>query len=257
MAQKMVKRESGEFKAGLSGLAMLVKLSPNMARVDFIESSDSVNLNLVLDGDDKNIPDYFQFGKMKDNAKIQVKITLGEKNDDIGFISPANAEQTAKLLWFSGGEKEAPTPKAPKKPLNDWGKPNPNTCGATIEITKGAWKGCRLYVHLNYEFAKDEETGATVIYASKRGEKLAEFLDAVGVSTENMPYTENLLPAIQKDAQQLALEFQVFIEKGWVNRFYSQVQEDAFGAMEETPVVATPAQPEPELNVDEIHPALQ
>ena len=60
----------------------------------------------------------------------------------------------------------------------------------------------------------------------------------------------------QKEAQQAATEFQIFIEKGWVNRFYLPMSEDAFGdfGADETTAPAPVQEAEMDVNVD--HPAL-
>ena len=251
MAQRMVKKTS-DFATGKDGLGTLTKLSTQTARVDFQDDNTSYNLVIIPTGEQKNIPEYFQFAKLAVNAKISAKITLTEKNDGIAFISPANAELKVKFLWFSGAEETSPAPKA--KPGTDkWGKPNKPTCGAVLEVVEGKWRGCRLYAHLLYLFGQDEQ--GVYITSGKNGEKLAEFMDAIGVDSGSLTPNENLLPEIQKLGQANAKEFTIFIEKGWVNRYMADEGAEEVWVEEETIDKDYPPTPE-EGTPTVIHPAL-
>ena len=251
MAQRMVKKTS-EFATGKEGIAVLTKLSAQTARVDFQEDGSSYNLEIIASGEQRNIPEYFTFPKLAVNGKLTVKITLTEKNDGIAYIYPANAEAKGKFLWFSGAEETPPTPKV-KPGLDKWNKPHKPTCGAVLEITEGKWKGCHVYAHLQYLFGEDEQ--GVYIINGKNGEKLAEFMDAIGVDCGSLTPNENLLPEIQKLGQANAREFTFFIEKGWVNRFMADEGGEAWVEEEETVDEKFP-QPEGNGSPTIIHPAL-
>lgn len=257
MAQRLVKKTS-DFATGKEGLATFTKLSTQQARVDFQEDNTSFDLEIIPTGEQKNIPDYFQFTKLAVGGKISAKITLTEKNDGVAFIYPANAEVKVKFLWFSGAEETAPAPKA-KPGMDKWNHPNKPTCGAVLEIVEGKWKGCRLYAHLQYLFGQDEQ--GVYITSGKNGEKLAEFLDAIGVDSGSLTPSENLLPEIQKLGQANAREFTIFIEKGWVNKFMAdEAGEEAWvedGEEESVDKNFPPAtEVLPAAPTESIHPAL-
>jgi hypothetical protein len=246
--QRVVKK-STEYTTGKEGMAVFTKLSPNTARVDFQDETVSYPLEIIPSGETKNIPEYFQFTKLAVNGKINVKITLTEKNDGVAFISPATSEEKVKFLWFKGGDETAPVPTTRKREAKDKYDPKP-ACNVILEVTEGKWKGCRLWSYLQYAFGSDDE--GVFIYSTKPGEKLVEFMDAVGVETSQLKPSENLLPEIQKLAQEQAREFTILIEKGWVNRFMSENNDEAAWVEEDETIGFTEAQKE-EVT---IHPAL-
>lgn len=212
------------YATGETGLGQLVKLSENTARMDF-DGGGSFPLTFIFEEEGKNIPDYFRFKAMPINKKINVKITLTADNQGVAYINPANSEPKAKFVYFSGGEDgKVPAPKT-KSGVDKYQKPYKPTSSATIEITNGVWKGCRLSFYLSYAVFGKAQDGSTLLYDGSNEKftdlaflKMRQFLTVNNVDLEAVPFSENILPALQAKILESNSEFKVLIENGWLNK---------------------------------------
>ena len=60
----------------------------------------------------------------------------------------------------------------------------------------------------------------------------------MGFDYSNTPYSENLLPEIQKVAKELGNEFTIVLNNGYISTYVPSMQDDAF--MSESDTVSTP-----------------
>lgn len=224
-----VKNDS--FAKGRRGLATLVKLSETNARIDFekIEANKgypeqpAVSYELKVSyGEDGTIPDYIPLKKIKPNGRISLSATMNEDGSKILYAVPASGYFEAKFAQFvTKTEGEAPVMETKQGKKNSY-----RTFAALLEITggnwngltikDGVWKGAKYYHALYDNFAENPDGGLAVKGSGSGSDNLADFLDAVVGGGEQIEFSENPLPEIQKVAYEMDTRFNINVAKGWV-----------------------------------------
>lgn len=228
MAPKAAKRESKKLEYGKSGIAKMVKLDANRARFDF-EDGSSVNFNVVQgniwEDETATLPEYVPFKVMKDNASVNVRVSFEKGDKKVLFINPSSGELKVKFDRFQAPEDSAPTWQEKEgKGKRPYREANP-----FFMVSDGRWKGCVIRGRLFDNFGLWEEDGNTTVYGEGTGsQNLRDFCDAVGFDYSNTPYSENLLPEIQKVAKELGNEFTIVLNNGYISTYVPAMQEDAF-----------------------------
>jgi len=226
MAQRRTTRQSG-IKYGKSGLGKLVKLDDARARIDF-DDGQSVSLNVVIgdiwENESATMPNYVPFKAMKPNSFLNVRVSLAEGDKRILFINPASGEMRVKFVKFQAPEGSEPT-WAEKEGA---GKKTYRETNPFVEVIEGRWKGLQIRGRLFDNFGKDDEDGNTTIYFGKKGtssQNLEDFCVCVGFEYWNTPYSENLLPEIQRTALQNDNSFSIILVNGYIANWVSGLNE--------------------------------
>lgn len=229
MAPRAAKRESKKTEYGISGLARFVKLDENRARIDF-ENGKSVNFQVkqgnVWEDETATLPEFVPFKAMKENGVLNVKISMEKGDTRILYIHPTSGELKVKFDGFKSKGDEPPVweVKPGKKDGTTYRQANP-----FMTVVDGRWKGCRLMGYLSDYFGEWKEDGNTTVYGEgTNSQKCRDFSDCVGFDYGNTPYSENLLPLIEKVAKENDNTFTVVLNGGWVTTYVPSMQEDAF-----------------------------
>lgn len=234
MAPRTAKRASS-IEYGTSGEASLVKLDDHRARIDFAEGK-SVNLDVVIGNvfeDDKaTLPDYVPFKSMAAGKSLPVRVSMEKGDKRILFINPLSGELRVKFVKFQAPEGSDPVwvEKAGK------GKRPYREANPFVQVIDGRWKGLTIRGRLFDNFGLWEEDGNTVIYGEGTGStNLKDFCACVGYEYWNLPYSENLLPDIQKVALKNDNEFSIMLVKGYIQTWTPGFdEEDTFVDSPET-----------------------
>lgn len=233
MAPKAAKRESKKLEYGKSGIAKMVKLDANRARFDF-EDGTQVSFVVVQGNiweDEKaTLPEYFPWEKMTSfdknpRAVVNVRVSFEKGDKKVLFVNPSSGELKVKFDRFQAPEDSAPTWQEKEgKGKRPYREANP-----FFEVVAGLWKGCIIRGRLFDHFGLWKEDGNTTVYGEGTGsQNLRDFCDAVGFDYSNTPYSENLLPEIQKVAKELGNEFTIVLNNGYISTYVPSMQDDAF-----------------------------
>lgn len=238
MAPKAAKRESKKLEYGKSGIAKMVKLDANRARFDFEDGTEVpfiVVQGNIWEDEKATLPEYVPFKIMKENAYINVRVSFEKGENKVLFINPSSGELRVKFDRFQAPEDSAPT-WTEKKGKGD--RPYRMT-NPFLSVVDGRWKGCTIRAQIYDNFGLWQEDGNTTVYGEGTGsQNLRDFCDAVGFDYSNTPYSENLLPEIQKVAKELGNEFTIVLNNGYISTYVPAMQDDAF--MSESDTVSTP-----------------
>lgn len=228
----MATRVKGDsVEKGRRGVAKLVRLSPTRARLDFekVEATKkypeqpAVSYEIQVSfGEDGTIPDYVPFKLLKDNQALSLSATVDSEGRKILYAQPASGYFEARFDKFdTKGKDEPPTMETKKGPKNTY-----RAFGALLEITggqwnglnikDGVWKGAKYWYGLYDNFAPNADGGLAVKGTGDGSNNLADFLDATVGGGEQVPFSENPLPELQKAAQAEDRRFFVNVAKGWV-----------------------------------------
>ena len=138
-------------------------------------------------------------------------VTLMADDEEILGLRPINAMCKAKFSNFVAGEDGIPAPFEKKSERG-------NIYLAFVALLNlgGEYKGMVQSLFLGYKFVEYE--GSTVLKGSGRWvDNLQSFLEAGGIWDQDIPFSDNLLPTIQK---MLLIENKVFglaIKNGFVD----------------------------------------
>lgn len=219
-------KSKNNFAKGRRGLADVVRLSENNMRVDFYANED---MNLPAEsfqvsvsfGEEGTVPEYFPFKKMKDGSKVMASVTMDEAGKRMLFSVPASGYFEAKFDKFITGEEDAPVMESKKGKKNTYRYFDclfELTGGnwQNLQIKDGVWKGAKYWFRLYDNFAENESGGLAVAGSGDGSNNLSDFLDAVVGGGEQIPFSENPLPEIQKIAHEEDRRFNLNVAKGWV-----------------------------------------
>ena len=247
MGAKRVK-SANSIEKGERGLAMLNKLDATRARLDFIDTGATYNVNVDQTGERPTLPSHVPFGAMKVGSAIQISATMAKDEPTVLFANPASGQFKVKFVQFVSPENQPPVPETRQ------GKKAGSTYrvfSMLMDIQEGRWKGGRLWAQLYANFGNSDGELA-VSGAGTGSDNLQDFLDAsTGNEWTVLKFSENPLPEIQKLAQDLGKTFEVMIVKGWVDKFIPEFGSDDAFEDQEYPEEVVPS------NVDEIHDALK
>lgn len=226
-AQKRTERKSG-IEYGKGGTGKLVKLDASRARLDF-DDGQSVAFQVVqgnvFEDEKATLPEYVPFKAMKENTALNVRASFEKGDKRILFINPASGEYRVNFVKFQAPEGSEPVwNEKPGKGGKTYREANP-----FVEIIDGRWRGCVIRGRLFDNFGQDEEDGNTTIYFGKKGtssQNLEDFCACVGFEYWQTPYTENLLPEIQRVALENVNEFSIVLVNGYIANWVAGLNED-------------------------------
>lgn len=154
-------------------------------------------------------------------------VMLSADNTKIVSARPASGTHFIRFDRFTAKDNEPPSPKAREasrmtaKDGRKWDVPVGLDFTSVFKISRGKWKGYELIQKLPYAFQEFEDTGETQIigYGSKR---CAELLQLCGVRFEvdTIPFSENVLPFLEKVFKLRAKELVAKVEEGWIKSLY-------------------------------------
>lgn len=225
MAPKSAKRASA-IEYGTGGEATLTKLDDKRARIDFAEGK-TVNLSVVqgnvFEDEKATLPDYVPFKSMASNKSINVRLSMEKGDKRVLFINPLSGELRVKFVRFQAPEGSEPVwVEKPGKGKRPYREANP-----FVEVIDGRWKGLIIRGRLFDNFGLWEEDGNAVVYGEGSGStNLKDFCACVGYEYWNLPYSENLLPEIQRVALENDNEFSIMLVKGYIQTWAPGYNED-------------------------------
>ena len=138
-------------------------------------------------------------------------VALSSKGDKLFGYRPLSGTFAAEFLKFAASENQLPT-WAVK--TNKWGNATKTFTAIIL-----ADKEYEYPVSFSYRFAENDDGNAFVAY-SKLGvgvQKLMDFLAVCGV--EDISYSENVLPELEKDIKSRKPKFLVKVSNGWIDSF--------------------------------------
>ena len=160
-------------------------------------------------------------------TRVRYKVRLldkpGQARQMLSFY-PADGRFIFKHSRFSSKEGEVPAPKVNQSSFpNQQGEYDTyETFVAFIKIAEGEFMDLEVPVFLHYNFAGGDsgETGySKLLQYSKNTRYLDEYLTAIGVANILISYSDNILPTIDKMAQQADTRFEASISDGNVSSF--------------------------------------
>jgi hypothetical protein len=140
-------------------------------------------------------------------------VTLTSEGDEVMGLRPINAMCKGKFSHFVAGEDDIPAPFV-KESKN---KKYPDYLAFIALLNLGGeYKGMVQPFFLYYKFA--DYAGNLVIKGSGRGaDMLQGFLEACGVWDQDIPFSDNVLPTLQKMILVESKVFGLTIKDGWVD----------------------------------------
>lgn len=234
MAPKRTERKTS-LEYGKSGIGKLVKLDANRARVDF-DDGVSVPFTVVqgniFEDEKATLPSYVPFKAMKDNTHLNVRVSFEKGDKKVLFINPVSGELRVKFTKFQAPEGSAPSWNEKEGTYVDKATGNKKTyreANPFVEVIDGRWKGAQIRGRLFDNFGMAEEDGNTTIYFGKKGtssQNLMDFCDCVGFEYWLTPYSENLLPEIQRVALENDNEFSIVLVNGYIANWVAGFNEE-------------------------------
>lgn len=171
----------------------------------------------------------YQFSKNDMETKTfpdgNYSVSISSQGDRLYGIRPLNGSYAARFKRFTGKEGQLPTPKHvtgtrhdPKKnvdyPVDEL------TFSAIAVIENGPYKGMELLLPFLYArkgsgFVDDGQGGLNYKGGGDKGKLLVTFLEAAGVWSKPLPFSDNVLPMLEAELQRVNKTFMVVIQNGW------------------------------------------
>jgi len=137
-------------------------------------------------------------------------VTLLSDGDGVMGLRPINAMGKAKFSHFVAGDDDIPVPFTKEGKFGDY------LAFIALLSLGGEYKGMMQPFFLYYKFA--EYDGNLVIKGSGRStDMLQGFLEACGVWDQDIPFSDNVLPTLQKMILVEGKVFGLTIKDGWVD----------------------------------------
>lgn len=183
-----------------------------------------------------------------------------KKEREMLSFYPADGVYTVQFSKFPSKEDEAPAPRTNSGKFGEY-----KTFMALVKIFGGDYSGCEIPVYLTYNFAPYPlDNGKYGLTYSKSIEKsdptkfLDTFLGAIGVWDNGpLPYSDNVLPMLQKIALKKSAKFKVVLADGRAVSFRTDVMDDDNTAWKEGEAWGEDTTPEPEFSdPDVVSPAM-
>jgi hypothetical protein len=193
------------FKKGPQGSAnIVVNAEKELVRVSFVDG-DNEGETFKIDLD--NCPESVKTGRFF--------ASLSGKGDSLYSIRPVVGTFIVKFTRWARPENTVATPK---EMVGKFGPYQSMT--ALLRIFKGDNAGMEIPLFLNYKFVDDGAGNAAIPTSEKSGtaaERLINFLEATGVLDDVIPYTDNLLPTLEKKILKKNQSFSVHVKEGFVD----------------------------------------
>lgn len=155
-------------------------------------------------------------------------------NGEGEFLSmrPMNAIVKAKFSHFAANEGDVPQPNeypggtAKRRDGTTFSYDAYRAMIAILDITDKEYKGMTIPVFLRYPFVDDGEGHIAIKGGGKNIELLESFLEVTGILDMDIPYSENVLPKLQKAMLKAGQEFQVMLKGGNADSFMELPEQD-------------------------------
>lgn len=203
---------------GKNGLGKFTLLENGKARIRFEDEPKDYLFEV------ENLPEFYP---TKPGREWDIKATLNKNGDKVNYITPATGDFTFKFQRFSGDEEKPPVAKVKQSTKGDGG--TYLETHALMEVVKGGWKGAILVFRLYPKWlAKDEDGNMEVIGEGTSPDRWRDFFKVTGITShpDFIPFSENMLPEIQKMAQEIKKEFKGVIVRGWLDTVYENIPLD-------------------------------
>lgn len=179
-----------------------------------------------------SVPEFLVEGGFKNGL---LRVSFSDDNTRLLNASPWEGRVLAKVKNF-GGDDFLPTPKQDKSDGHTRdGRTYPRDFlkwGATIELTgPKEFVGMSAYCPFLYYDKKrggfiPDESGTMVALAGKNRDiqRLELFLQATGVGELELPWSDNILPALLAAIKKKDREFAVHFKDGWPDTYEAIIQ---------------------------------
>lgn len=201
-------QKTGRGKNGVADVRVLEK----KIQIRFKGETDPISLSRA------DAPDYVRAGKFI--------VGLNQEMSEIVAFRPINAMVTCKFDRLVSKEDEPPAPI--QKPAGTGHRKDGTTFPikpymafmALLTITgPKEYAGMQIPLFLHYLFVDDGEGSTMLKGAGKNADLLEEFLESAGVLDDALPFTDNVLPKLQRRILAKGKEFMVILKGGWVDSF--------------------------------------
>lgn len=209
-------RVSTKGPQGIAALTEGKKGNKTFVRVAFEESGDKYFIAKTKD----NCPDYVQ------NGTFYVNLSPDKKS--INSMRAVSGQFRGKCTEFVSRKDEPPVPNT-KTIQSSRGTFEVVQFGVIITITKGKYKGMDYFLSLNYDFVpamveypSGSGTMREVAGLRKSKSRYVEMLDNFIMATKAVvkspiPWSDNILPTMQKRVLQADAEFDFIVKDGWIS----------------------------------------
>jgi len=206
-------------KVGLRKGPAKFTLNGRIATIAFL---DAPNQPYSFDLDDPNA-NHENVSSYPEGAVFATVATDGSR---LYSIRPLTGSFVVKFDRFFAPAGELPAPRHYESTFTaDDGTTKLNTYEAftaLLRITAGPWAGAILPSFLRYGFV-DAGDGVTTGLKSRgrHAERLAAFLEYAGLDlqSDTIPYSENVLPWLEKTLQERNHDFMVVVDNGYVEGY--------------------------------------
>lgn len=163
-------------------------------------------------------------------------IRLSADGTDLYSIRPIEASVVVRFEKFASQKDMPPMPKLQKGGPREWnGKkwnaPDKLVFTAVLKIVSKRYRGMEIPYIMDYTFRQWEDTNETAIpYGKKRQNQVLEFLKLFGWDDEedNIPYSDNVLPFLEKLLKAKNTKVLASIKKGYIETI-SPYDDDLMG----------------------------
>lgn len=237
MAYRMT-RVSTTGPRGLASCKTGKKNGKTFVRVTFEDDNKSYDIRKTSD----NVPEYYLDGKFV--------VKLSPDKSKIDSMSPYSGQFEGMVKEFVHRENELPAPQTNTKAKWPY-----EYFAVLIEITSPEkYAGMVVYIQLHYRFepadfewkGKQVEIAAIPISKARSVEMLDNFIMATkAVAKGPIPYSDNILPYLQKRIMRESAKFTFTMKDGWIDHILPpDMNED--GGEDDWGDKAEEAEPEPE-----------
>jgi len=185
---------------------------------------DAELIILMEDGDRYILPyDMSEVGVITDGT---YRVTLSTDGSKLFGLVPAKGTYIVRYDGMAVKEGELPSPKLikggqrkRKDGKGTWDAPDYLAFTVLLRIASKICKGMTIPLQLNYTFEQYRDSDETVIpLGTKAFERTANFLQTAGMdfTTDSIPFSDNVLPFIDKLLLGRNKKFQVTIKNGYV-----------------------------------------
>jgi hypothetical protein len=162
----------------------------------------------------ENAPDGIEAGRWN--------LALNATGDKIFSYRPLSGTFTAKFLKFAAAPDTLPVAVLEESKYKDeHGNIKIGTPRLMFTAVILVADQYEFPVKMPYRFDEGDSGNTTIAYRkmSKRLETLLDFLNVTGVKEKAIPFTDNILPALEEMILDESREFLVSVENGWIASF--------------------------------------
>jgi len=194
-----------------------------------IRIRDDAELIILMDDGERYVVPYdmSQTGEIKEGT---YRVSLSSDGSKLFGITPAKGTYIVRYDGMVAKDGELSEPKLMKggtRKRKDgkgtWEAPDYLAFTVLLRIVSVVCKGMTIPFQLNYSFEQYRDTDETVIpLGNKNLERTATFLQLAGMdfTVDSIPFSENVLPFIDKLLKSRNMKFQVAIKNGYVDEIF-------------------------------------